>query len=262
MSDIVVNSSVVAKWVLAEADSSEALDLFAEAHTNGDRLVVIDLVFPEVGNAICTKHRRGLISADEARGCLRDLLRCPVHIEPVMPLLGRALEIGLQYGRALYDALFVALSESLDAEAVTADEPLYNKEVRLVSTQHTSQIKYEGRLYSVEVPRLRVRRCGACGELVFDNDADEQIALAFRQQLGILLGDQIRKNREELDLSQRSLAEHLGVAVETISRWENGALTQSRAMDRYLRVYFGVPAARAALVGQFGPTRLGTHVEM
>ena len=98
-------------------------------------------------------------------------------------------------------------------------------------------------------------------ELVFDNDADEQIARALREHLGLLSGDQIRGNREELGLSQRSLADHLGVAVETISRGENGALTQTRAMDRYLRVYFGVPAARAALVGQSGSSQLGLHVE-
>ena len=80
-------------------------------------------------------------------------------------------------------------------------------------------------------------------------------------QLGLLSGAQIRKNREELGLSQREMAEHLGVAVETISRWENSALTQTRAMDRYLRVYFAVPAARAALVGQSGISSLGIHIE-
>ena len=133
--------------------------------------------------------------------------------------------------------------------------------MRPATVQHTSQIKHDGRLYTVELPRLRVPQCGACGELVFDNDADEQIAQALREQLGLLSGDQIRKNREALGLSQRVLAEHLGVAVETISRWENGALTQTKAMDRYLRVYFGVPAARAALVEQSGASDLGTHVE-
>ena len=135
------------------------------------------------------------------------------------------------------------------------------KEVRPATVQHTSQIKHDGRLYTVAVPRLRVPQCGACGGLVFDNDADGQIAQALRHQLGFLSGKEIRNNREELGLSQREMAEHLGVAVETISRWENGALTPTRAMDRYLRVYFAVPAARAALVGQSGTSSLGIHVE-
>jgi len=125
------------------------------------------------------------------------------------------------------------------------------KEVRLVSMAHTSEIKHDGRLYVVEVPKLRVPRCEACGELMFDNAADEQIARALREQLGLLSCRQIRQNREQLGLSQRQMAEYLGVAVETVSRWETGALTQSRAMDRYLRVYFGVPEARAALLAEF-----------
>jgi putative zinc finger/helix-turn-helix YgiT family protein len=122
------------------------------------------------------------------------------------------------------------------------------KEVRPAVVRHVAQIRHDGRAYTVELSKLRVPRCRACGELVFDNDADEQIAAALRQQLGLLSAEQIRSNREQLGQSQRELAEHLGVAVETISRWENGVLTQTRAMDRYLRVYFGVPAARAALL--------------
>ena len=135
------------------------------------------------------------------------------------------------------------------------------KDVRPETVVHTSQIKHDGRMYRVEVPELRVPRCGSCGELVFDNEADEQIAAAFRYQLGILLAEQIYQNRVELGLSQRELADHLGVAVETISRWENGALTQTHAMDRYLRLYFGVPAVRAAIVSGASLPSLGIHVQ-
>lgn len=135
------------------------------------------------------------------------------------------------------------------------------KEVRRATRRHVSQVKHDGRLYTVEVPRLRVPRCRACGELVFDNLADEQIAAALRAHLGLLSAEQIRTNREQLRLSQRELADQLGVAVETISRWENGVLTQTRAMDRYLRVYFGVPAVRAALVKEMAMPALGMQVK-
>jgi putative zinc finger/helix-turn-helix YgiT family protein len=135
------------------------------------------------------------------------------------------------------------------------------KEVRAAQVPYTTEVKYDGRLYMVQIPELSVPRCGACGELVFDVRADEQIARKLRNQLGLLSVDQIRINREKLRLSQRQLAERLGVAVETISRWETGALTQSRAMDRYLRVYFGVPAVRVALESNDAFSSLGAEVQ-
>ena len=46
------------------------------------------------------------------------------------------------------------------------------KEVGPATVAHTSEIKHDGRLHTVEIPKLRVPRCAACGELVFDNDAD------------------------------------------------------------------------------------------
>ena len=74
MSDTVVDSSVVAKWVLPEPDSTQAQRLIAEVAAIGERLIVLDLAFPEVANAIWKRHRQGLITLDEARYSLADLL--------------------------------------------------------------------------------------------------------------------------------------------------------------------------------------------
>lgn len=135
------------------------------------------------------------------------------------------------------------------------------QEVHAAQVAYTAEIKHDGRLCTVEIPDLSVPRCDACGELVFDTRADEQVARALRDQLGLLSAEQIRANRERIGLSQRQLADRLGVAVETISRWETGALTQSRAMDRYLRVYFGVPAVRIALEDRDVFSSLGVEVQ-
>jgi putative zinc finger/helix-turn-helix YgiT family protein len=110
-------------------------------------------------------------------------------------------------------------------------------------------VRLDGRLHDVTVPELVVPKCSACGELVFSNDTDEQINRALRTQLGLLQPDEIRAKRVRLRLTQRALAGHIGVAAETLSRWESGLLIQGRAMNTLLRLYFDSADARAMLGG-------------
>ncbi|MEX2172172.1 MAG: type II toxin-antitoxin system VapC family toxin [Pirellulales bacterium] len=126
MSDLVVDSSVVAKWILPEADSDKAQQLILQTSDSGDRLIVLDLVFPEVANAIWKRQRQQLIQLHEARELLQALLGSPVAVEPAASLLAPAYEIAAKYDRAVYDASFVALAEQHGVPGITADEPLFN----------------------------------------------------------------------------------------------------------------------------------------
>lgn len=126
MNGTVVDSSVVAKWILPERDSVQAQRLITNAAQQGELLIVLDLAFPEVANAIWKQHYRGIATLYEARKFLDNLQRCPVQVQPALRLLKPALEIAAKFRRALYDALFVALAHDLDLPGVTADEPLYN----------------------------------------------------------------------------------------------------------------------------------------
>lgn len=126
MSDIVVDSSVVAKWILPEADSTHAQRLLSEVAGAGERLIILDLSFSEVTNAIWKRHRQGQIRLDEAKAFLAMLMGLPVTVEPAARLLDRALEIAVKYDRAIYDALFVSLAQDMNLRGVTADEPLVN----------------------------------------------------------------------------------------------------------------------------------------
>lgn len=126
MSDMVVDSSVVAKWILPEPDSAHAQRLITDVAMKAQRLIILDLALPEVANAIWKQFHRKLATLDQVRGFLDDLLQCPVQIEAAAPLLKPALEIAIKHQRSIYDALFVALAHSQDVSGVTADEPLYN----------------------------------------------------------------------------------------------------------------------------------------
>ena len=125
MSDVVVDSSVIAKWFVPEPDSAQARRVITDTAAAGGRLVVLDLILIEVANVIWKKHRQKLITLAEAKGSLADLMHSPVHLEPAARLLDQAFAIAIKYDRAVYDALFVALVQDLGVKGVTADEPLY-----------------------------------------------------------------------------------------------------------------------------------------
>jgi putative zinc finger/helix-turn-helix YgiT family protein len=127
-----------------------------------------------------------------------------------------------------------------------------------VTIPYSIDVKHDGQLYHLEIPALRISKCRACGELVFSNSVDDQISDALRSHLRLLTPEQIRCGREALGLQSKELAERLGVAAETISRWERSGLIQSRAMDNLLRIYFAIPEARRVLQGELQDPTLGT----
>jgi predicted nucleic acid-binding protein len=100
--------------------------VLAETASAGGAVIVLDLVYVEVVNVIWKKYRQKLITFEHARGSVGDLLHSPMRVEPAARLLEKALDIAMNYDRAVYDALFVALVQELDVKGVTADEPLYN----------------------------------------------------------------------------------------------------------------------------------------
>src|SRR5208283_1742546 len=93
------------------------------------------------------------------------------------------------------------------------------------------KIKHDNQLHSIEIPQLLIPRCKECGELLFDNEADEQICQALRAHLGLLSPEQIRCNRETLGLTQQELGRQLRLVAEELSSWEMGTRIQSCALD-------------------------------
>ena len=125
MSDVVVDSCVIAKWVLPETDSAQAMRLLTSVVGGNERLFALDIALIEAMNAVWGRHHRRLISTEDAHGFVSDLLDTPVHFQLADRLLKAAFEIAVKYNRAIYDALFVALAQDLRLPGVTADEPLW-----------------------------------------------------------------------------------------------------------------------------------------
>lgn len=130
------------------------------------------------------------------------------------------------------------------------------KEVFPAPTEYTTTVKHDGRGYTIRIPDLAIPTCRKCGAQTFSVGDDDRIIAALREQLGLLAPQEIQRRRGQFRLSQQALAEQLGVAKETISRWETGALIQSRAMDNLLRLFFESEEARTLLRRRFTPATL------
>jgi putative zinc finger/helix-turn-helix YgiT family protein len=130
--------------------------------------------------------------------------------------------------------------------------------LKMSTIPYTVEVRYEGRVYEVHVPRLRLPVCGACGAKSFTSDVDEQVNDALRQEVKLLTPEQIRAAIHDLGLSQKEFAAVLGVAEATVSRWCTGTVIQSKAMDNLMRAYFASPSTRDTLAR----IASGEHIEI
>ena len=127
------------------------------------------------------------------------------------------------------------------------------REVYPLETDYITTVKHDGRPYEIRIPDLSIPTCRKCGERVITSKVDDEIVAALRIRVGLLMPQEMQQSRNQLELSQQELAEQLGVAKETISRWETGAMIQSRAMDNLMRLYFASEEVRSLLARRFKP---------
>ena len=119
----------------------------------------------------------------------------------------------------------------------------------VVCTQipYDARVRHDGKLHNFHINALSVDVCELCSEHYFTVHTDEQISLALRTFLGLLLPEEIRAGLAQCSVNQRTFAEHLGIAAETVCRWLSGAAIQTRSMDNMMRLYFSLASVREAL---------------
>lgn len=120
MSVFVVDASVVIKWFVPEIHSDLARRLLATAH----QFLSPDLLFPEVGNVIWKKVRRGELTVDEGQRLAADISSIAVETVPTRGLMIDAHAVAVTTGLTVYDAMYLALAVRLKTELITADERL------------------------------------------------------------------------------------------------------------------------------------------
>lgn len=101
-------------------------------------------------------------------------------------------------------------------------------------------VKYDASgLPGVTLADVVVSRCVACGEVEVSipniEGLHKTIALVLAQKRERLVGVEVRFLRKYLGFSGTDFASHIGVAPETVSRWEQGVSAMGLAAERLLR---------------------------
>ena len=106
----VVDASVAAKWFLNEEDTKRAL-LIRDAHIKEETLIIVpDLLFLEVLNALRYKNSDKEL-LEKVNKILWDI---QLHIERTNEfILEKAVQISIDYNLTIYDALYAAIAQML-----------------------------------------------------------------------------------------------------------------------------------------------------
>ncbi len=123
---IVLDASVVLKWLFDDEAGSERAARLKDAHVSGQEIVAApDLLFYEVGNVLATTTRLPASAVAEAFSLLWNfgLERFDLGLEEYQA----ALALAGKHRTTLYDAAYVELSRRLKCRFVTADKKLYEK---------------------------------------------------------------------------------------------------------------------------------------
>ena len=92
---------------------------------SGDAFLLIpDLCLLECASVLLKQVQRQLLSLDECRALLADLLQLPLRPTSASELAVAALEQAMALSLSVYDASFLALALKHDALLITADKQL------------------------------------------------------------------------------------------------------------------------------------------
>jgi len=123
VSVFVVDASLVVKWFVPEVHRVAARKWLDASHD----YLAPDLIFPEVGNALWKKVRKGEVSVEEAQSLVSDLAGVGVEAVSMRALVSDAHTLAVRTGITVYDATYLTLAVRLETQVITGDDRLARK---------------------------------------------------------------------------------------------------------------------------------------
>ena len=123
---VVVDASLVVKWLVEEEDSDRAHAVLRSWVTRDVTRIAPHLLPFEVANALHRRVLRGELNVGDSTRMVARLLESRLELHQPPGLHVRALQLASQLNQnAAYDAHYLALAESVGCELWTADERFY-----------------------------------------------------------------------------------------------------------------------------------------
>ena len=123
MSVFVVDASLVVKWFVPEVHSAAARRWLNASHD----YMAPDLMFPEAGNALWKKVRRGEPTRQDAQSLASDLAEIGVETVPTRTLVADCHALAVRAGITVYDAMYLTLAVRLETQVVIGDDRFARK---------------------------------------------------------------------------------------------------------------------------------------
>lgn len=121
---VVVDSSVVIKWYVAEEDSDKATNLILDYRAGNLTLLSPDFIYIEIANIVWKKHTFKGLSAADAQAIVDDVGTLGLIETHMFDLLEEAYRLAVAHKCSVYDGFYVAVSVREQCPLVTADEKL------------------------------------------------------------------------------------------------------------------------------------------
>lgn len=123
---IVVDASVVVKWLTPEPGREEALDLLIRYKDEELDLLAPFLLVSEVGNVLWRRVRVGDLTAEQGRQCFEQFLDHAPILMGSSEIGRAAFALAVAHDRTVYDCTYLACALDRRCDLVTADARFFN----------------------------------------------------------------------------------------------------------------------------------------
>lgn len=124
MKNYVVDTSVAVKWFIVQPYYEQAIELLDCFEQGKCKLHSPSTIYLEFTNVLWKYSQ--FFELEDLLNILKKFLSLDLIIHDHTHLLKGALNIAHKYDRSVYDAIFLHLSNEIEAEFVTSDEKLVN----------------------------------------------------------------------------------------------------------------------------------------